>query len=110
VGSPAATGESHRVLPAKEVCLKRRRIGTRSMSNEDLTSSKDGKPKGKIPGRPFELSAFEPEKVHSAITVVYWLRGLGGSGASMVFGGLNGGGPSPGSGLSNCALSLPSGI
>jgi hypothetical protein len=54
----------------------------------DLTSSKDAKPEGNILGRPFELSAVGSEKVHSAITVFYWLGGLGESGASMVLGGL----------------------
>jgi len=42
---------------------------------------------------------------------VYWLGGLGGSGASMVFGGAGDSSePSPGSGLTNCGCSLPSGI
>src|SRR5271163_2029727 len=52
-------------------------------------------------------AALPSDHVHMRTAkVVYWLGGFEGSGTSMVFGGVNGGGPSPGSGLSNCAVSF----
>lgn len=66
--------------------------------------------KRNIPGKPFELSAVEPEKVHSAMMLSFGSAVLEGAAVHGFWGLEMVSGPSPDSGLSNCACSLASGI
>src|SRR5215472_16440607 len=87
------------------------RCSLRRYTSAIRTGCANERPSGSVEGvvsdhDPYSDRQLRKGKIRLSAIVLYRLGGLGGRGASMVFGGMNSGEPSPGFGLSNWALSL----